>query len=66
VAGLDVIARIGSGASGYVVDDGCPEKTGDLVESECDDPRVRVLRHPTNQGVGGGRRLPRGVADGAR
>jgi dolichol-phosphate mannosyltransferase len=37
----------------YVVDDCCPDKTGDLVDSECKDPRVRVLRHEVNQGVGG-------------
>ncbi len=37
----------------YVVDDACPEGSGDLVESECNDPRVRVIRHATNQGVGG-------------
>jgi glycosyltransferase involved in cell wall biosynthesis len=37
----------------YVVDDACPEGSGDLVESACRDPRVRVLRHAANQGVGG-------------
>ena len=37
----------------YVVDDACPQETGGFVEKECDDPRVRVLRHRENQGVGG-------------
>jgi len=37
----------------YVVDDRCPDGSGDLVESQCRDPRVRVLRHESNQGVGG-------------
>jgi glycosyltransferase involved in cell wall biosynthesis len=37
----------------YVVDDGCPEGSGAAVESGCSDPRVRVLRHERNQGVGG-------------
>lgn len=37
----------------YVVDDACPEGTGDLVEAECADPRVQVLRHARNEGVGG-------------
>ena len=37
----------------YVVDDQCPENTGDLVEQRCSDPRVRVLRNPINLGVGG-------------
>ena len=36
----------------YVVDDCCPERTGDLVETHCPDPRVRVIRHPHNRGVG--------------
>ncbi len=37
----------------YVVDDACPDGSGDLVASECGDPRVKVLRHAQNQGVGG-------------
>lgn len=37
----------------YVIDDCCPEKTGDRVEQDCDDPRVVVVRHPVNKGVGG-------------
>lgn len=36
-----------------VVDDCCPEHTGALVERECADPRVNVVRLPKNQGVGG-------------
>ena len=50
---LDVISGIGPECRVvYVVDDGCPEGTGDHVEAECNDPRVRVLRHETNRGVG--------------
>ena len=37
----------------YVVDDACPEHSGDVVEESCQDHRVRVLRHEANQGVGG-------------
>ncbi|MFL6693862.1 MAG: glycosyltransferase family 2 protein, partial [Ramlibacter sp.] len=37
----------------YVVDDQCPERSGDLVRDQCTDARVVVLRHATNQGVGG-------------
>ncbi len=37
----------------YVVDDDCPEASGDFVEQTCQDARVRVLRHAENQGVGG-------------
>lgn len=52
----------------YVVDDACPDGSGDLVERRCGDPRVRVLRHARNEGVGGatltGYRAA--LADGAR
>ncbi len=37
----------------YVVDDCCPESSGDLVEREVDDPRLTVIRHARNEGVGG-------------
>ena len=37
----------------YVVDDCCPEKTGDYVKDSCKDRRVRVLTHSKNKGVGG-------------
>jgi glycosyltransferase involved in cell wall biosynthesis len=36
----------------YVVDDNCPEETGAYVAERCRDPRVRVLRHAENGGVG--------------
>lgn len=37
----------------YVVDDACPDGSGDLVQTRCTDPRVTVLRNPVNLGVGG-------------
>lgn len=37
----------------YVVDDRCPENTGKYVAENCKDPRVQVLFHEFNQGVGG-------------
>lgn len=37
----------------FVVDDCCPKKSGALVESSFADPRIRVIYHETNQGVGG-------------
>lgn len=37
----------------YCVDDHCPEHSGQLVEQELADPRVRVLYNPQNLGVGG-------------
>jgi len=50
---LDVVSGIGPECQAiYVVDDGCPEGSGDHVEAECRDPRVHVLRHERNQGVG--------------
>jgi dolichol-phosphate mannosyltransferase len=49
-----VIQSIGSEVSKiYVVDDCCPEKTGQLVEAKVTDPRVSVVYHAENQGVGG-------------
>jgi glycosyltransferase involved in cell wall biosynthesis len=36
-----------------VVDDGCPEQSGKLVQDKVEDPRVTVLFNKTNQGVGG-------------
>lgn len=51
---LDVIAAVPQLVSRiYVVDDACPDGSGDLVANNCKDPRVRVLRHLENQGVGG-------------
>jgi len=50
---LGVIAGIGPDVERiYVVDDRCPEDSGGIVESTCTDPRVRVIRHRENGGVG--------------
>ena len=32
----------------YVVDDGCPDGSGDYVSEHCKDPRVQVLRNAKN------------------
>lgn len=66
---LDVIAAIGPEVSRiYVVDDQCPDRSGDFVRTHCRDPRVTVLEHEANQGVGGavmtGYRAA--IADGAK
>ena len=37
----------------YVVDDCCPDNSGDYVKKNCQDKRVAVIRHIANQGVGG-------------
>ena len=51
---LGVIAAIGKDVDRiYVVDDKCPDGSGDLVTRECRDPRVKVIHHQQNQGVGG-------------
>ncbi|WP_242109645.1 glycosyltransferase family 2 protein [Luteimonas aquatica] len=50
---LDVIAGIPDFVDRIlVVDDACPEGSGAEVEDKCPDPRVRVLRHASNAGVG--------------
>lgn len=49
-----VIARIGPEIDRiYVIDDCCPVGTGKLVRENCKDPRVQVIMHPENRGVGG-------------
>jgi len=51
---LQVIAGIGQEVGWiYVVDDACPQQTGDWVSAQCADPRVMVITHTENQGVGG-------------
>jgi glycosyltransferase involved in cell wall biosynthesis len=51
---LAVLAAIGPEVSRiYVVDDACPDGSGDHVRQHCTDPRVHVLSHAQNQGVGG-------------
>jgi len=51
---LDVISSIPAWVKGiYAVDDCCPERTADILASRCHDPRLRILRHSNNQGVGG-------------
>jgi dolichol-phosphate mannosyltransferase len=65
---LSVISRIGPIVSRiYVVDDKCPQESGRFVEEQCRDPRVVVLFHDVNQGVGGSMLTGyrRALADGA-
>ena len=50
----DVINAIGSEVDRiYVVDDQCPEKSGQFVADHISDPRVKVIFHEKNLGVGG-------------
>jgi len=51
---LEVINGIGPEVARiYVVDDCCPDGSGDFVAANCKDIRVTVIRHTENQGVGG-------------
>lgn len=51
---LDVLGAIpGDVQRIYCVDDACPDGTAAMIETHCRDPRVRVLKHDENQGVGG-------------
>jgi glycosyltransferase involved in cell wall biosynthesis len=51
---MQVLADIGPEVGTiFVVDDACPDQSGDFVEAQSKDVRVQVLRHGVNQGVGG-------------
>jgi glycosyltransferase involved in cell wall biosynthesis len=51
---LPVIERIPPEVTSiHVVDDCCPEESGLHVQSHCTDPRVRLIFHRANTGVGG-------------
>jgi len=52
----------------YCVDDACPEGSGDFIACNASDPRIRVLRHAQNLGVGGAvmTGYRQAIADGAR
>jgi dolichol-phosphate mannosyltransferase len=50
----DLIRKIGDEVEIIIiVDDCCPEKSGSQVDNTFTDPRIRVLYHTVNQGVGG-------------
>lgn len=51
---LAVLAAVGPEVARILcVDDACPESSGTHIEQNCKDGRVRVIRLPQNQGVGG-------------
>ncbi|WP_252508647.1 glycosyltransferase family 2 protein [Magnetospira sp. QH-2] len=51
---LDVLASIGSEVARiFVVDDACPDHTGNHVSAHCSDNRVSVITLTENSGVGG-------------
>ena len=66
---LQVIATLPASVTRiYVVDDACPDGSGALVERDCTDPRVSVVRNPVNLGVGGAvmHGYRRAIADGCK
>ena len=51
---LDVLAKIGPETQHiFVIDDACPDKTGEYVRENCKDERVQVYTNNRNLGVGG-------------
>ncbi|MBV6826566.1 glycosyltransferase [Pseudomonas sp. PD9R] len=51
---LDVVSAIGPEVARiYIVDDCCPDGSGDFVLNNCSDDRVVVLKNKENLGVGG-------------
>jgi dolichol-phosphate mannosyltransferase len=51
---LSVINEIGPEVNRiYVIDDCCPDNSGEYIERSCQDKRVVVIKHAENQGVGG-------------
>lgn len=51
---LHVLSKIGEEVSAiYVIDDFCPENSGDCVRMNSNDHRVTVIKHKKNEGVGG-------------
>jgi dolichol-phosphate mannosyltransferase len=66
---MDVLATIGPECQRiFVVDDACPDNSGKFVFERTQDPRVSVLFHEQNQGVGGAvmTGYAAAVADGAQ
>ena len=51
---VTVVRSIGSEVSKIiVVDDACPEFSGETLRKEVNDPRLEIIFHPVNRGVGG-------------
>lgn len=51
---MEVIEKIGNEVDTiYCIDDRCPENSGQFIEANSKDSRVKVIYHSQNQGVGG-------------
>ncbi len=51
---LDVLNKIDSAISHIIViDDGCPDNTGEFIRNNYNDARLHIITHENNKGVGG-------------
>ena len=51
---VDVVARIGPEVSMiFAVDDKCPDGSGQFIEANISDPRLKLVYNAENKGVGG-------------
>tara|TARA_R110001592_G_scaffold215025_2_gene468309 strand:+ start:86858 stop:87808 length:951 start_codon:yes stop_codon:yes gene_type:complete len=51
---IQLVSQIGPGVDSIiVVDDGCPENSGKSLAESVTDPRLEIIFHDENQGVGG-------------
>jgi len=51
---LDVVESIGPEVSTiYIVDDACPDRSGEFVQKRSNDKRINYIFHAENKGVGG-------------
>jgi dolichol-phosphate mannosyltransferase len=51
---VDVVSKIGPEVRYIIlVDDACPENSGEFAAEQIQDPRLEVISHKENQGVGG-------------
>ena len=51
---MDVLSKIGQEVSRiYIIDDCCPDNSGEFVLRNCEDERITVIRNAMNLGVGG-------------
>lgn len=51
---VELVGRVGPEVGLIVaVDDACPQGSGRLLQQQCDDPRLMVVFHEVNRGVGG-------------
>lgn len=51
---VELVGRIGAEVDLIVaVDDACPQGSGRLLQDQCRDPRLQVVFHEVNRGVGG-------------